>query len=292
VLLIAEMTDLLNRNGVLAQTNYRVSCVQTRRRRPLTSPSRSRSGASGYRKGIVERVCRDSEVGPEVTLPKQGRRVLRIPRSDRRSTRMQLYEVAQSTPGTRETFKPIVKGMGDEELVRQVAQGNERALSELYDRYSRPVYATGVRLLGDAHLAEDLVQDAFTNVWKGASSFDPSRASFTTWLYQITRNRAVDLARRRRVRPQSAGDDRLRAISGGPEPEASVDDWDVARALSRIPEEHREVLTLAYFEGLSQREISQRTGVPLGTVKGRTTAALKRLHRNLVNPAGEEAQRG
>ncbi len=182
--------------------------------------------------------------------------------------------------------------MEDEELVRQVAQGNERALSELYDRYSRPVYATGVRLLGDAHLAEELVQNAFTNVWQGAASFDPRRASFATWLYRVTRNRAVDLARGRRVRPQSAGENRLRTVPGGPEPEASVDGWDVARALSRIPEEHREVLTLAYFEGLSQREISRRTGVPLGTIKSRTTAALKRLHRALANPAVEETQRG
>ena len=81
-------------------------------------------------------------------------------------------------------------------------------------------------------------------------------------------------------------------VAGGPEPEASVDGWDVSRALSRIPEEHREVLTLAYFEGLSQREISRRTGIPLGTIKSRTTAALKRLHRSLLNPAAEEAHRG
>ena len=184
-----------------------------------------------------------------------------------------------------------MKGVSDEELVGWVAQGNERALSELYDRYSRPVYATGIRLLGDAYLAEELVQDAFTNVWRGAASFDPRRASFATWLYRITRNRAVDLNRRRQARPSSAREEPLRMVPGGPEPEASVDGWDVARALSRIPEEHREILTLAYFEGLSQREISRRTGVPLGTIKSRTTAALKRLHRSLVNSAAEETQR-
>ncbi len=182
--------------------------------------------------------------------------------------------------------------MEDEELVYRVAQGDERALSELYDRYSRPVYATGIRSLRDAHLAEELVQDAFINVWRGAASFDPRRASFATWLYRVTRNRVVDLARRRRARPISVGDEQLGSVSGGPEPEASVDGWDVARALSRIPQEHREVLTLAYFEGLSQREISRRTGVPLGTIKSRTTAALKRLHRSLVNPAAEETHRG
>jgi RNA polymerase sigma-70 factor (ECF subfamily) len=186
-----------------------------------------------------------------------------------------------------------MKGVGDEELVGWVAEGDERALSELYDRYSRPVYATGVRILGDAHLAEELVQDAFTNVWQAAASFDPRRASFATWLYRITRNRAVDLVRRRRARPLSAGEEPLRMVPGGPEPEASVDGWDVARALSHIPEEHREVLTLAYFEGLSQREISHLTGVPLGTTKSRTTAALKSLRRALEDySVAEEAQRG
>ena len=174
-----------------------------------------------------------------------------------------------------------MKSLGDEELIGQVAQGDERALSELYDRYARPVYATGVRLLRDTQLAEELVQDAFTNVWRGAASFDPKRASFATWLYRLTRNRAVDMNRRRRVRPLPSGEEPLRNVSGGPEPEASVDLWDVAGALSHISAEHREVLNLAYFEGLSQREISQRTGVPLGTIKSRTTAALKRLRHQL-----------
>jgi RNA polymerase sigma-70 factor (ECF subfamily) len=188
-------------------------------------------------------------------------------------------------------FGPVVRSVEDEELIRRVAKGDDLALSELYNRYSRPVYATGIRLLGDAHLAEELVQDAFTNVWRRALLFDSSRASFATWLYRITRNRAVDLNRRRQARPLSAGEEPLRNVSGGPEPEGGVDGWDVARALSRIPEEHREVLTLAYFEGLSQREISRRTGIPLGTIKSRTTAALKRLHRSLVDPTAQESRR-
>lgn len=174
--------------------------------------------------------------------------------------------------------------------MQRVARGDDQALSELYDRYSRPVYATGFRLLGDAHLAEELVQDAFTNVWRRADSFESQRASFSTWLYRITRNRAVDLDRKRRVRPLSVGEDPLRVVAGDSEPEAGVDGWDLARGLSRIPEEHREVLTLAYFEGLTQREISHRTGVPLGTIKSRTTAALKRLHRAMTSPLAEEAR--
>ncbi len=184
-----------------------------------------------------------------------------------------------------------MKGMGDEELVGRVAQGDDRALSELYDRYARQVYVTGIRLLKDSHLAEELVQDAFTNVWRGAGSFDQDRASFATWLYRITRNRATDLDRKRRVRPLSAGEQPLRNFSDGPDPEASVALWDMARALSRISEEHREVLTLAYFEGLSQREISRHTGIPLGTVKTRTTAALKKLRQTIGQDIVAEGRR-
>lgn len=192
--------------------------------------------------------------------------------------------------GWEKTFDSNMKVTGDEALVSRVALGDERAFLELYDRYSRPVYATAVRLLGDAQLAEELVQDAFTSVWRRAKSFEAERASFSTWLYRIARNRAVDLDRRRRVRPLSVGEDPLRTVPGGPEPEASVDGWDLARALSRIPDEYREVLMLAYFGGLSQREISRRTGVPLGTVKTRTTAAIKGLHRIMVHPLDEETQ--
>jgi RNA polymerase sigma-70 factor, ECF subfamily len=124
---------------------------------------------------------------------------------------------------------PVTKDLSDEELVRRSAGGDEKAISELYDRYSRPVYATGLRLLGDTSLAEELVQDAFTRVWTSVQTFDSSRARFATWLYRITRNRAVDLDRRRRARPSLAGADLLHDVSGDPDPEANVDDWDVAQ---------------------------------------------------------------
>jgi RNA polymerase sigma-70 factor, ECF subfamily len=185
---------------------------------------------------------------------------------------------------------PGVRDARDEDLVGLVADGDERALAELYDRYSRPVYATGMRLLGDAQLAEELVQDAFTSVWRNAASFDRARASFATWLYRIARNRATELDRRRRVRPRPAGERGLYALAGGPRPEEAVDEWDVAAALSSIPSQYREVLELAYFEDLSQREISRRTGVPLGTIKSRTTAALKRFRQAIANPTPKEAR--
>ena len=171
----------------------------------------------------------------------------------------------------------------DEALVRRVAQsGDERALSELYDRYAGVIYGAGVRYLGDRTLAEDLVQDVFTAVWRGAAGFDPARASFATWMYRITRNRATDLIRRRRAR--------VRTVGGASHPEPREEDptgelsrsFDVASALSRLSPTHREVLVLAYFRGLSQSEISRQTNTPLGTVKSRTTAALRALRESML----------
>ena len=175
-----------------------------------------------------------------------------------------------------------VNGVADEVLVGRVARsGDERAMSELYDRYAGLIYGAGVRYLGDQVLAEDLVQDVFTAVWRNASGFDPSRASFATWVYRITRNRATDLIRRRRARIRTVGDD----TPFEPGEEDSTGElsrsFDLASALSRLSPAHREVLTLAYFDGLSQSEISRRTDTPLGTVKSRTTAALRALRESM-----------
>jgi RNA polymerase sigma-70 factor (ECF subfamily) len=176
-----------------------------------------------------------------------------------------------------------VNDVADEVLVGRVAQsGDERAISELYDRYAGLIYGAGVRYLGDRALAEDLVQDVFTAVWRNASGFDPGRASFATWVYRITRNRATDLIRRRRARVRTVGSD--------PPFEPGEEDatgelsrsFDLASALSRLSPVHREVLTLAYFQGLSQSEISRRTNTPLGTVKSRTTAALRALRETML----------
>jgi RNA polymerase sigma-70 factor, ECF subfamily len=180
-----------------------------------------------------------------------------------------------------------LKEVADETLVQRVAQsGDERALSELYDRYARLVYGAGVRYLGDRSLAEDLVQDVFTAVWRRAASFDPSQASFATWVFHITRNRATDLIRRRRARVRTVGDDPpFEPGEGDPTGELSRS-FDLASALSRLSPAHREVLTLAYFHGFSQSEISRRTGTPLGTVKSRTTAALRALRESMLTDEG------
>lgn len=183
-----------------------------------------------------------------------------------------------------------MKGIEDEVLVRRVASGDEDALSDLYDRYAGLVHGAGLRYLGDRGTAEDLVQDVFVSVWRSAAGFDPEKASFATWIFRITRNRATDLIRRRRARVRMVGEDRLKQGFEPGEEDSSggiARSFDVAAALSRLSPVHREVLVLAYMEGLTQREISSRTGVPLGTIKSRTTAALRSLRKNMSS--GEPA---
>ena len=180
--------------------------------------------------------------------------------------------------------------LSDEQLMARLDGPEvEAALSELYDRYIRTVYGVGIKILGDRSLAEELVQEVFLKVWRSSSSFDPSRASFSTWLYRVTRSVALDLYRKRahRVRPVSDGDPYLgsaRDPSAGPQEvvDESWLSWRVSRALEMLDAPHREVIDLAYFGGLSQREISERTGVPLGTVKTRTASAYKSLRKELV----------
>ncbi len=177
-----------------------------------------------------------------------------------------------------------MNGVADEALMKRVAgSGDERAISELYDRYSGLVYGAGMRYLGDRTLAEDLTQDVFAAVWRSAGSFDPSRASFATWIFRITRNRATDLIRRRRSRVRTVGNDFVPEVGETDPSEELSRSFDVAAALALLSPAHREVLTLAYFQGLSQREISREISTPLGTVKSRTTSALRALRENMTN---------
>jgi len=176
--------------------------------------------------------------------------------------------------------------LSDEQLMSRLSgPGLEMALSTLYERYSRTVYRVGLKILGgDRSLAEELVQDVFLKVWRSSRTFDPSRSSFSTWLYRVTRSVAIDLYRKRanKVHPVPEGESYLAAARDPSEgPQEVVDEswlsWRVSRALEALDAAHREVIELAYFGGLSQREISERTGVPLGTVKSRTASAFKRL---------------
>ncbi len=199
----------------------------------------------------------------------------------------------------------------DAALVREVAAGSQSALGDLYDRYVDAVYAAASRLTSDRHLAEEVVQETFLALWNRAELFDPAIGSLAAWLHTIARNRTVDRLRAAGRRPNliplssAAGEDeqagaaldRLVAtgtviggagVGQGPEGELQATELrQVLRvALAELPDPERTAIVLAYREDLTQTEIAERLGWPLGTVKTRTRRALLRLRAALAEELG------
>jgi RNA polymerase sigma factor (sigma-70 family) len=173
----------------------------------------------------------------------------------------------------------------EEALLAQVARGDEAALGEVYDRFGRVAYGLALRILRDERLAEDAVQEAFLAVWRQAASFRPDRASARTWVLTFVHRRAVDLVRR---------EERRRAETLEPETEpaggSAAEDVElrsrrlaVQGALAQLPDDQRRPIELAYYGGLSQSELAEKLGLPLGTIKSRMFAGLKRLGELLGN---------
>jgi RNA polymerase sigma-70 factor, ECF subfamily len=165
----------------------------------------------------------------------------------------------------------------DAELIQRIGEGDRDAFESLYDRYARPVYGFALRRLRDRSQAEDVAQETFASVWRSASSFKPDRGPGAAWLYAVARNAVVD-----RIRVNARANPTVPAETGseaGPEEAAQSDwlAWRVHRAFTELPETERAVLELAYWGGLSQSEISDFLGIPLGTVKTRTRSGLARM---------------
>jgi len=177
----------------------------------------------------------------------------------------------------------------DLELQRRVDLGDRAAFEELYSRYSAAAFGLAFRVVGQESLAQDVVHDAFLAMWKAPEAFDPSRGSFRTFFLSLVHHRAVDTVRREeRLRRRT-----VRVNPGRAEDEDVAEDiveeaWlqnrraMVVAALGTLPPEQREVLEMAYFGGYTQARIAKELGVPLGTVKTRTLAAMRKLQRALA----------
>jgi RNA polymerase sigma-70 factor (ECF subfamily) len=163
--------------------------------------------------------------------------------------------------------------------------GDESALSAIYDRYSPMLFGLLARILQDRHAAEDLLQDLFLQLWRGAGKFDASRGSLPAWLTVVARNRAISQlrgARNRELLEENDGDYANIFVSDqNIEDEAARAELarNLTTALGTLPAEQRHTLELAYFEGMTQSEIAARTGCPLGTVKTRVRTALQSLRQ-------------
>lgn len=171
----------------------------------------------------------------------------------------------------------------DEELMERVAGGDARAFEAIYDRYSRRAYSLARRITGQVAGAEEATQDAFLVLWRGASRFDPERASLATWLLALVRYRSIDLLRRGMPRAQDrvlteGAAESIEAPERTEDQVIALQEYDQAlRLVAELPPEQREVIDLAYFAGYSQTEIAARVGIPLGTVKGRVRLGLLKL---------------
>jgi RNA polymerase sigma-70 factor, ECF subfamily len=174
----------------------------------------------------------------------------------------------------------------DGELILRSADGDRGAFEVLYRRYARPVFGLALRRLGDRGRAEDAVQETFASIWRAARSYRPERGPGAPWLYAVARNAITDRSRARTEPPAEVPDEASRE-SGPPErAEAAWTAWRVHRALEELSPNERTVIELAYWSGLSQSEVAEYLGIPLGTVKTRTRAALARLAELLEEELG------
>ena len=174
----------------------------------------------------------------------------------------------------------------DRAALERIAGGELDALDDLYERYKTMAYSIAYRITNDATLSEDVVQDAFLGAWRNASRYVSGRGSVKTWLLSIVHHRAIDAVRRRRPTTELAeGDDAppppLRLPDVWSEVSANLDADEVRAALASLTDVQREAIELAYFGGLTQVEIAERTGTPLGTVKSRMRLGLLAMRRVL-----------
>jgi RNA polymerase sigma-70 factor, ECF subfamily len=172
--------------------------------------------------------------------------------------------------------------LADEDLISLVQTGDPEAFATLYDRHSRAAFSLAYRMMGERQAAEDLAQDAFIKVWRGAGGYRTERGSVRTWILSIAHNRGIDQLRSHASRRRTQ--DKIEASAPRSQPsEAFTETWrnsqrdQVREALNTLPREQLKILELAYFSGYTHVEIAELVGLPLGTVKGRMRLGLKKL---------------
>jgi len=165
----------------------------------------------------------------------------------------------------------------DEELLERVGRRDRDAFEVLYRRYSRSVLGLALRRLGDRGRAEDALQETFTSIWRAAGTYKPERGAAAPWLFAVARNSISDRGRARREPPAEAPDEATDEAGPDERAEQSWLSFRVHTALQTLPDNERELIELEYWGGLSQSEIANLVGIPLGTVKTRTRSALARL---------------
>ena len=187
----------------------------------------------------------------------------------------------------------------DPALVERVAQGDRSAFLELYDRHVSRVFALATRMLGDRASAEEVTQDAFLKLWTRARAFSTTRGALLTWLLTIARNNALDRIRLEARRPALAEASLSDLEDGRPDLQAPGSGSEEARwrslrfALAELPDGQRQVIELAYYQGLTHSQMAEMLGLPLGTVKTRLRLGMERLRDGWIEEgmAGKRSER-
>src|SRR5919107_3520777 len=185
---------------------------------------------------------------------------------------------------------------GDADIMRRIRAGDQSAVDDLYDRFRRPAFALARRILADDTMAEDVLQEVFLSVWRDPAAFDRARGSVASWILAVVHHKAVDAVRREESqrRRQSLAEDELALDAPTAARNVEDDVWSrmvadqVRTALGALSAAQREALTLAYYGGYTQREVAALTGTPLGTVKTRMLAGMRRLKQELGGPGGAD----
>jgi RNA polymerase sigma-70 factor (ECF subfamily) len=170
----------------------------------------------------------------------------------------------------------------DRELARRFAAREADSVRQLYARWGGPVLTVALGWLRDRDLAEEAVQETFVKAWRAAGTFDPQR-DLGPWLYTIARRVAIDLGRRARRRPATTPLTPTTPAPDGPTLDQTWEAWQVRSALRDLPEDERELIRLIHYVGLTQSQVAERTGVPLGTVKSRSHRAHHHLAERLAH---------
>lgn len=181
--------------------------------------------------------------------------------------------------------------LSDEQIIVYLVRGESWAMSVLYDRYARLVFSLALKILHDRATAEEVVQEVFVKVWRRSRDYRVERGKFSSWLTGIAHHHAIDELRRRRVRPPAAGESAAADVADDdPTPLdralQNLEHRRIVGALRAIPDEQRRAIEMAYFEGFTQQEISDRLGEPLGTIKTRMRLGMQKLKVLLEDPKG------
>ncbi|HEY7070059.1 MAG TPA: sigma-70 family RNA polymerase sigma factor [Acidimicrobiales bacterium] len=193
----------------------------------------------------------------------------------------------QDPPAAVPAVRPLGRATGtrsaaDGELARRFAAGDPSAVRVVYDRFSGPVMTVATSRLHDRALAEEAVQEVFLKAWQAHARYDPQRP-LSPWLYAIARRTAADIARRERRRPRTTSLPRGLAAPEAATFTGTWEQWTVRRALQDLPAGERELLRLTHYRGLTQAEIAETLGIPVGTVKSRVHRAHRRLAGRLAH---------